>query len=470
MTAMDRDEADQALTALGEAHDRIAAAMYTLDSHPGLTFLKGGTLAGRTLAAWRAMQPRVDLLWAQFTSLRTQLELVRVIRGQRSRLSGEELAELTFLLTEPVVELDATGIPVDPVVPGLPPNGTPRAASPGNGSGPSDTGSPSSGPQSRGPAGGGSASAGAAGGRLRLNELAWQVEHGCAEVIATLTEVDAACATMVAGLAPAADGVMEAQALAADLGAESDPALARLATDLAALREQALDDPLGTADPASGFETGLRRLATEVGAARAMLAEVAAVRDAFPRRVQVLRQAVDELAAAEVATGQSYQLAQVKIADPGLPTLPSAAASLRDRVSLLERDGQSVVSGGWQRIAADMSTLEHAVAVAADRVRQLRAAADGLLDRRAELRGRLEAYRAKAARLGHAEHPGLTDLHGQARDLLYTSPCDLPAATRAMLRYQQALAELTAPPRGGGPAPGSTLEDSPTPEDREPSR
>jgi hypothetical protein len=448
--------------------------MYTLDSHPGLTFLKGGTLAGRTLAAWRAMQPRIDVLWAQFTSLRTQLELVRVIRGQRSRLSGEELAELSFLLAEPVVELDAAGMPVDPVLPGLPPNGTPRAGSPGGGSGPSGAGSPGSGSRGGGSAGtsagGGSAGAGAAGGRLRLGELAWRVERGCAEVIATLTEVDAACATMVAGIAPAADGVMEAQALAAELGADSDPALARLATDLAALREQALDDPLATADPSSGFDAGLRRLATEVSAAQAALAEVAAVRDEFPRRVQVLQQAVDELAAAEVATGQSYQLAQVKIADPGLPSLPSAAAALRDRVTTLEQDGQSTVSGRWQRLAADMSTLERDVAAAADRVRQLRTAADGLMDRRAELRGRLEAYRAKAARLGYAEHPGLTDLHGQARDLLYTSPCDLPAATRAMMRYQQTLAELTAPPRGAGSAPGSTLEDSPTPEDREPSR
>jgi hypothetical protein len=452
MTAMDRDEADQELTALGGAYDRIAAAMYTLDSHPGLTFLKGGALAGRTLEAWRSMQPRIDVLWAQFTSLRTQLELARVIRGQRSRLSGEELAELVFLLREPVIEFDAAGMPVDPAAPGRPMNGSPRPGSPG---------SAGSGPSGGGPAGG----------RLRLGELASQVEHGCAEVIAVLTEVDAACATMVAGIAPAADGVMEVQALATELGAEPDPVLARLATDLSALREQALDDPLATADPASGFDAGLRRLSTAVSAARTALAEVARVRDEFPNRVQVLRRAVDELAAAEGATGQSYQLVQVKIADPGLPPPPSAAAALRDRVSALEQDGQpgqSTVSGRWQRLASVMSTLEREVAVATDRTRQLRAAADGLLDRRAELRGRLEAYRAKAARLGYAEHPGLTDLHGQARDLLYTSPCDLPAATGAMLRYQQMLAELSAPPRDA--VPGSTPSDSPTPEDREPSR
>ena len=66
----------------------------------------------------------------------------------------------------------------------------------------------------------------------------------------------------------------------------------------------------------------------------------------------------------------------------------------------------------------------------------------GLLDRRTELRGRLEAYRAKATRLGHAEHPTLSALHRAAHDVLFTAPCDLPEATRAVGRYQQAVLDL----------------------------
>jgi hypothetical protein len=66
------------------------------------------------------------------------------------------------------------------------------------------------------------------------------------------------------------------------------------------------------------------------------------------------------------------------------------------------------------------------------------------------LRGRLEAYRAKAARLGYAEHEELTAVHGRARELLYTAPCDLRAATRAVFAYQQALAALPRQTGDGG--------------------
>ncbi|MCW2505773.1 MAG: hypothetical protein JWO79_4057, partial [Actinomycetia bacterium] len=63
---------------------------------------------------------------------------------------------------------------------------------------------------------------------------------------------------------------------------------------------------------------------------------------------------------------------------------------------------------------------------------------------RAELRGRLGAYRAKASRLGGAERPDLTDLADAAKSLLYTAPCDLAAARTAVERYQTAVASLTA--------------------------
>jgi hypothetical protein len=66
---------------------------------------------------------------------------------------------------------------------------------------------------------------------------------------------------------------------------------------------------------------------------------------------------------------------------------------------------------------------------------------------RAELRGRLDAYRAKVARLGMAEDPVLIERYDQARRLLWTAPCDLGAAERAVRRYQQAVSDLGGTPR-----------------------
>src|SRR5436305_2181848 len=80
---MNRESVDEALAGLGAAHDRIAAAMFTIDSHPGLGLLRGGGLAGVTRTRADALRAEVDRLWAQFTVLGDLLERARGIRGQR---------------------------------------------------------------------------------------------------------------------------------------------------------------------------------------------------------------------------------------------------------------------------------------------------------------------------------------------------------------------------------------------------
>ena len=65
---------------------------------------------------------------------------------------------------------------------------------------------------------------------------------------------------------------------------------------------------------------------------------------------------------------------------------------------------------------------------------------------RAELRGRLDAYKAKVARLGFAEDPLLVERYDAARRMLWSAPCDLRAAEAAVLRYQRAAADALAAP------------------------
>ncbi|MET0703150.1 MAG: hypothetical protein ABWY93_26190, partial [Mycobacterium sp.] len=65
----------------------------------------------------------------------------------------------------------------------------------------------------------------------------------------------------------------------------------------------------------------------------------------------------------------------------------------------------------------------------------------GLLDRRVELKGRLTAYQAKAARLGFGEDPELLASGRIAAGLLSRRPCDLRAITRAITDFQQLIAE-----------------------------
>src|SRR5262249_11141752 len=70
------------------------------------------------------------------------------------------------------------------------------------------------------------------------------------------------------------------------------------------------------------------------------------------------------------------------------------------------------------------------------------AASGRVLDQRNQLRGRLEAYQAKAVTLGLAERPELASLYEHAHELLYTAPTDLVEANAAIARHQSTLARL----------------------------
>jgi hypothetical protein len=383
------EEADQALAVLGPAHDRIAAAMFGLDSHPGLGYLRSSGLTGTTAQVAEHAAALMTQLWAQFSALDQQLELARRTR---------DTAVLTRLLRERVVALDGDGLPLD-----------------------------GGGPGAR---------------QLTLAELAQRLEAACAELTELLTEVDAAVSTVAGRLAALTDALGEVRAYPVEDGAVD---VDRLAATLDELRDLALADPLEVARGGSrAIEDRLGRLAVDLDAARTRLAELAGLQADYPEQVARLRDAIGEVATAEAAAGESYSTVRMKIADPGLPEVPATAATLAARLSTLDQLGRD---GRWGRLADELAAVAAVAAEAREYADRLRRAADGLLDRRTELRGRLSAYRAKAARHGYGEHPELSDRHREAHDLLYTSPCDLPAATRAVFGYQQTLANLISGPR-----------------------
>ena len=115
------------------------------------------------------------------------------------------------------------------------------------------------------------------------------------------------------------------------------------------------------------------------------------------------------------------------------------STSLDARLAALET---LKAAGRWDRLAAELDAIEKEAAAELEHSREAERAATGALGRRDELRGLLEAYQAKAARLGAAEDMGLTARYQQARDLLWTAPCDLTAASAAVTDYQQAILAL----------------------------
>jgi hypothetical protein len=99
-------------------------------------------------------------------------------------------------------------------------------------------------------------------------------------------------------------------------------------------------------------------------------------------------------------------------------------------------------TGRWTRLASELDAIDKQAANVIRRCREAEQAATGLVDQRDQLRGLLDAYRAKAGGLGAAENAELDQRYQQAKDLLWTAPCDLAAATAAVNGYQQAILRL----------------------------
>jgi len=104
--------------------------------------------------------------------------------------------------------------------------------------------------------------------------------------------------------------------------------------------------------------------------------------------------------------------------------------------------------GGWRQLATELAALECDADATLQRARAELADSSRPGWERAELRGRLGAYRAKAATLGRIEDLALEQLYQRARDLLWSAPCDLAIAAAAVAEYQSAV-NATAATSGG---------------------
>ncbi len=138
--------------------------------------------------------------------------------------------------------------------------------------------------------------------------------------------------------------------------------------------------------------------------------------------------------------------ARHKIVDPqGLVTVPArtiidGAGGLAERLDeLLALTGPDVDAGRWTQQRA---VLDQWLTMAGRLERQLTDAERRNrrdLDRRDELRGRLQAFQAKMAATGNAETPEAMELAEAAWTELYTAPSDLDAAEAVIVRLADEL-------------------------------
>jgi hypothetical protein len=395
---MDRDEIDRTLRRLKGERERITKVLLELEAHQGYQMLKGTPLTGATQRYWIDIDGRMATLWKLFDAHGKVLEEAEELRARHPKPGQVQLAELTRLLTGTSVELVSGEIPLEE-----------RTL------------------------------LGPTGEWLSLDgvvERMTPMYEQTAGMVATVDEVWSALLTRLGEVEEAARAV---ETLHASLGVR-EPDAERIAGQLLGVREAVRADPLSLSSGGRADTGRIEEIGRELAAQRGRLEDAVRIRDEHDERVRGIEAAIALVEAAEHEAVEAQDQVLAKIASPALPELPVLAAPLRDRLAAL---GALRGDGRWLDLATRAAELEQAAVTALERARQTTGLITGLLDRRDELRGRLDAYQAKAGRLGLAEETDLTDLHQQAHDLLWTSPCDLRQATVTLADYQRAIASHT---------------------------
>lgn len=419
---MDRDEVDRALARLGAEHEAIETSLLALQDHAGRRLLEGAHLTGVTEERWTATEASITLLWTYFDAYTDALRRARDIRSRRRWSSREDLVELTELLRGEPVTLAANAL------------------------------APHAGRLSE---------------RYSLVTLVDRMNELYATSLDMVVAADAVWSALPARIDLLAAELQRTGRLAHSVGVRpgEHPAgddLERITRTLTRLREQVVSDPLaywrkaeGSSAPGGGRPdtTVYDREARALEDVRREIDAVLTVRQDAEKRILRLRDVLSraDRTLAEARTARGEVLA--KIASTEVPVVSGPPTVLHEQLSTAAEYRRHAQ---WHRLSPLLESLEQKAEDELLRARESLTAVTAPLAVRAELRGRLDAYKAKVARYGLAEDPELVERYEKARRMLWSAPCDLRAADRAVLRYQVAASELLGsaprvPGQGGGP-------------------
>ncbi|TGB09239.1 hypothetical protein [Streptomyces sp. MZ04] len=421
---MDRDEADRALARLDAEHEAIETSLLALQDHAGRRLLEGAGLTGTTQERWTATERQITLLWAYFDAYAGALNTARDIRARRRWPNRDDLTELTELLRGESVTVAGGAAPA-----------------PSSITGPAKLTE-----------------------RFTLVDLVSRMNDLYAHSLDMVVAADAVWSALPARIDLLAAELQRTRQLAHSVGVRpgEHPAgddLERITAELTLLREQVVTDPLAFWQPATGSSAPgggrphTERYDREARALEDVRREIDAVltvrQDAelrLGRLRDVLSRADRTLAEARSARGEVL----AKIAASEVPAVSGPPTALQEQLAMASdyrRHAQ------WHRLSPLLESLEQKAEDELLRARESLTAVTQPLAVRAELRGRLDAYKAKVGRLGFSEDPLLIERYDAARRMLWSAPCDLRVAEQAVLRYQQAAAEVLAPrvPQQGGP-------------------
>lgn len=394
-----RDQAQAALRAAMSERDAIQANLLDLDGSFGKRLLAGATLTGESRRQWDSASAALASLWDKFSAYSAVLDRANEMLGGQVRVHPHRLAEAADLIYGPSVVLAS---PVAPLGQRELTAGAQR--------------------------------------RLTLRSTVAEMKYEFPRVAATFTAAETVWNEISDGLRQVGEALAGAERQLPGLGdTELTSALAQAQASARDLRDLLNSDPLALWRGGQVDRARLDRLRTNAASVRARADELGKLRDDAERRIAAASATVTEARHAWQDAMAARERIAAKIASPApqepLPDVSGLAGRLADLPALK-------ATGSWVRLGSELDLLVKQAGAAAKRCRDAEQATNGLLDQRDELRGRLEAYRAKAARLGAAEHFDLERSYQQARTVLWTAPCDLAAASAAVAGYQESVLRL----------------------------
>lgn len=262
-----------------------------------------------------------------------------------------------------------------------------------------------------------------------LNSMAQAFDNVKSVVVAC----DAAWERLGRGIDQCAEQIRELRAQ--DVSVREVSELDSASQMLEDMRQRAESDPLSaSSDFDSAIAPALNRVRAAVEQRTRIRLEVESglksSADAFGALLQTHRESVALHAEAQEKTSNA----------PGLRA-PEAEAKIQSLADWLERLKRKYSEGLLEPITIGLRQWNNAAKECVSNERGAMAANRAPLDLRIELRGRLDALKAKARAYGVAENPELVSLAEQAYELLHSRPTPMDRAPAVVSDYERTLNE-----------------------------
>jgi hypothetical protein len=278
--------------------------------------------------------------------------------------------------------------------------------------------------------------------RRRVDDVLTVMSRHYESVVTTVHRIEDVWSTHRERVASAAADIARAVEEATASGIAAPRTVSRVTTTLDELGRRVQNDPLSVRD--DEIDDALRRAADAVHDLRRRVR----LRATFDARAASVSAAV-ATARREAWSATAARLdARRWVVEDGRLFVRVSTTALRERADGLEEElrlAMAVAERDWELTERRLKLLAAEAAGLVADARACRRTSLEAVGTRDRLRGRLDAFRAKAAALGASDDDAFEELHRAAVEELYRAPCDLTRAEDLVGCYLAAVEAVPTP-------------------------